>query len=108
MPGPDGDAVDVGTNWLPRMADLVDGGAEPMDVDAGESKILQTTSADQEMRDGDDENTADVTNTAIPPGCREALATALAVQADWRARWHTETTDGARGKLKMGLVGVPV
>ena len=83
-----------------------------------------TVSNDYEMRDangitnsistnnGDDESPADNENddinAFIPPSCRDALVASLAAQDDWRRRWRTETTDGARGKLKMGFVGVPV
>ena len=93
------------------MTHLTDGNAdderEAMDVEANVCKA-QTSNDDQVMRDDNDEIRASDINSTVPPDCRRALATALAVQAGWRERWHTETTDGARGKLKMGFVGVPV
>lgn len=126
VPGPDCDAVDIGTNGLSRMENLLDDCNEvgqgsnvvpdmAMDID-------KNTDGDRDMQDikpdndtsralgsNDDDDGGDINvNTTIPQHCREALATALAAQKSWQRRWHTETTDGARGRLKMGFVGVPV
>ena len=44
----------------------------------------------------------------LPPECRPAFEAAKHTERDWRGRWGIETRDGARGRLKIGLVGYPV
>lgn len=130
VPGPDGDAVDIGINGLSQMEDLLDD-CKNVDDEVGHGSNVMSntamdvdkiTNGDQDMQDikpdsdtsralgnNDDDDGGDIdVNTTIPQHCREALATALAAQKNWQRRWHTETTDGARGRLKMGFVGVPV
>ncbi|KAI9661068.1 MAG: hypothetical protein M1821_009395 [Bathelium mastoideum] len=44
----------------------------------------------------------------LPEECRAAFEATKQGEIDWRSRWGPETTDGARGKLKIGLMGHPV
>ena len=96
---------DIGqdSNAVPNMAFDVNTSAN-RDRDMHDIKIDDHTKNDLGV---DDDDVVDI-NTIVPQQCREALAAALAAQKGWQRRWHTETNDGARGKLKMGFVGVPV
>ncbi len=60
--------------------------------------------------DNDDINNSEhgLTINLLPPDARKAYREALAAQKQWRQKWSTESRDGARGRLKMGFVGVPV
>ncbi|KAL9096641.1 MAG: hypothetical protein Q9165_001128 [Trypethelium subeluteriae] len=44
----------------------------------------------------------------LPPECRMAFEAARQTERDWRSRWGPELKDGARGRLKIGLMGYPV
>ena len=91
------------------MEDLLDINADDDTNANGDQEMQDIKSNGNAKHDfGNDDNDHVEINTTVPKQCCEALATALAAQKNWQRRWHTETTDGARGKLKMGFVGVPV
>lgn len=44
----------------------------------------------------------------LPDGCRTAFEQARKAETNWKAKWGTEGTDGARGELRIGFNGFPV
>ena len=44
----------------------------------------------------------------LPEDCRNALLQAKREEDEWKHTWGSETTDGMRGRLKIGFMGYPV
>ncbi|QGA12809.1 hypothetical protein EYB26_000454 [Talaromyces marneffei] len=67
-PGPDGDVQDVGSNGIISMAN-------PKYPEFVSAEVL----------------------AELPPECKEALMEAAIKEYAWKSKWHTESTDTARG-----------
>ena len=78
LPGPDGDAEDIGGNGLISIAN-------PMHPEFVSQDVL----------------------AELPPQCKDALMQAATQEWEWKTKWHQETVDGNRIKPSKNYAWFP-
>lgn len=92
LPGPDGDALEIGFSGSVPSAEEID---STNNKEADVNKILDRCFASHSIL------------SELPPECREAYREAAEREWEWKRRWGTETRSGARSDLRRSYAWFP-